>query len=243
MKRNYLLAALLCCIGVSQAFAHALWIETNGTGKKAVSQEVRIYFGEFGDKDITPTAKWFSDTRDFSLILLTPDKKEIRLSATAKPEYYVAYFTPATEGVYTLVMHHRVKEVYHGMLLDYNSIAVTSVGPTASGDAGATIKTGVRPDIKPLYKKNERIALQAFLENNPAGNKELEIVAPNGWIKKLYTDSTGATDFIPIWSGKYNMELTNTEKKAGEHHGAKYESIYTCATHIIQVEGKTEVER
>ncbi len=240
MKKRNLVIALLCCFSISQAFAHALWIETNGRGKKGTAQEVKVFFGEFGDNDITPTAKWFSDTRDFSLTLLTPDRKEIKLTATAKPDYYVAYFTPDMDGVYTLVMHHLVKEVYHGMLLDYNSTAIVKVGTDGPAATVALISTGVRPAVKAIYKKDEKIELQAFLSNSVAKKKELEVIAANGWIKKLYTDSTGSTDFTPIWPGKYNVEITNTEKKPGEHHGTKYESIYTCAIHIIQVDGKKE---
>src|SRR6218665_1086187 len=130
MNRKFSLLAVLLCGFFSETFAHALWIETASTGKKGSAQEVRIFFGEFADGHAaaTPTAKWFSDTRSFSLIVTTPDGQEIKLTPTQQPQYFTATFTPDKDGVYTLLMHHLVKEVYHGNRLDYNSSAQVKVG-------------------------------------------------------------------------------------------------------------------
>ncbi len=73
-------------------FAHALWIETKAIGTKGKLQTIDVYFGEFSEKDIEKTAKWFSDIKDFSLILITPSKKEIKLTATALENKYQAFF-------------------------------------------------------------------------------------------------------------------------------------------------------
>jgi hypothetical protein len=238
MRQKIAIMTILACLSISQAFAHAMWIETAMSGKKGMAQEVKIFFGEFGDNDITPTSKWFSDIKDFSLTLLTPDNKIIKLSATAQPNWYSAYFTPDMEGVYTLTMHHLVKEVYNGMLLDYNSMATVRVGNAQTATTGATNPNmGITPAMKPAYKINEPVPLQVFQAGVAAADKEVEVIAFNGWLRKLYTDSTGAANFTPLWPGKYNLEITSTEKLAGEHHGVKYESKYTCAIFIINVNG------
>src|SRR4051812_20916048 len=128
MNRKILLTAGCFLLAVSQVFAHAMWIETSPVGRTGVSQEVRIFFGEFGDKDITPTATWFSDISQFSLVLTGPDGKENLLKAVATEKYYLASFTPSSDGIYSLAMHHVVKQVYNGMVLDYNSSATVKVG-------------------------------------------------------------------------------------------------------------------
>ena len=80
---------LILCFS-QQVYAHALWIETNPAGIKGKPQEVKIYFGEYSNNDITLAAKWFSDLKDFSLLVIGPDKKETRLSATPRGNYYSA---------------------------------------------------------------------------------------------------------------------------------------------------------
>ena len=81
MKKTGFLIIAFLLFGITNVFAHALWIETPSTGKKGVAQEVKIFFGEFSENDITPTDKWFSDLKDFELVLLTPDNREIKLTS------------------------------------------------------------------------------------------------------------------------------------------------------------------
>lgn len=235
MKRKLFFTAFFALVCLGQAFAHALWIETSPVGKKGVAQEVKIFFGEFGDMDITPTATWFSDINQFALVLVSPDGKETTLKATQKEKYYSASFTPAADGVYSLAMHHVVKEVYHGLVLDYNSSATVKVGAGEASVPSSKNVISVLPAVRSAYAINQPVSIQAFFEGKPAGNKEVEVVAPNGWVKKLYTDSLGFASFTPLWNGKYNVEYTSTEKKTGEHQNVPYESWYYCSTMIITV--------
>lgn len=84
MKSNTLkkiIFFLFMLVASPQLFAHALWIETKATGTKGKAQEISIYFGEFSDNDITKADKWFSDLKDFSLVVISPSKKETKLTA------------------------------------------------------------------------------------------------------------------------------------------------------------------
>jgi len=238
MKKKLLLSILAFCAFLSNTFAHALWIETAPTGKKGVAQEVRIYFGEFADKDITPTERWFSDTRSFSLVLITPDKQEIKLNPNQQKEYFSATFTPEKEGVYTVLLHHLVKEVYHGNRLDYNSSAQVRVGNTSSEVIPSFSNIGIYADGKMGFKKEQAISFIAFLDNKPAAKTEVEVVAPNGWSKRLYTDSTGKGSFTAIWPGRYNLEFTHSGKKSGEHQGKPYETEWRGANCVVEVTEK-----
>jgi hypothetical protein len=234
-RKLSMLVVLLGCF-FSETFAHALWIETASTGKKGTAQEVRIFFGEFSDGHAaaTPTAKWFSDTRSFSLILTTPDGQEIKLTPTQQPQYFSATFTPDKDGVYSVRLHHVVKDVYHGNRLDYNSSALVHVG-TTTASLSPFSNIGVSADGKGGFKKDQPVSITAFLDGKPAARAEVEVVAPNGWSKKVFTDSTGTANFKPLWPGKYNLEFTKSDKKAGQHEGKPYETEWRGANSVIEV--------
>jgi hypothetical protein len=236
MNRKFALLAVLLCCFFSETFAHALWIETASTGKKGTAQEIRVFFGEFseGYAAATPTAKWFSDTRSFSLIVTTPDGQEIKLTPTQQPQYFSATFTPDKDGVYAVRLHHVVKDVYHGNRLDYNSSALVHVG-TAAAALLPFSNIGVSADGKAGFKKEQPVSVTAFLDGKPAARAEVEVVAPNGWSKKLFTDSTGSASFKPLWPGKYNLEFTRSDKKAGQHEGKVYETEWRGANSVIDV--------
>jgi hypothetical protein len=228
---------MLMAAGSQQLLAHALWIETNPKGKRDKAQEVKIYFGEFAGKDISLTEKWFSDLNDFSLVVITPNKQQIKLTATAKKEYYTALFTPTNDGVYTIVMQHTVKDVYHNMKLDYNSSATVVVGNQFEGNDAF-----INPNIVSLFsvsafyaKENKEMKLLALLNSKVAAGQEIKVVAPNGWAKELYTSEKGEVTFTPLWPGKYMAEFAYTEKTPGEHNGKKYEEVWKVATYIIHV--------
>jgi len=217
----------------SHIWAHALWIETAATGKKGVAQEVKIFFGEYSEKSITPVAKWFSDINGFSLVAIAPSGNKITLSATPATDHYLATFTPGEEGVYSVVMHHLVKDLYHGSRLDYNSSALIKVGNAAGAAANPNVIS-----VLPLtadHRKDKPVQVKIIVDQQPAASKEVEIMAPNGWTKKLYTDSTGVATFTPLWEGKYMVEATTSAAVPGQHNGKEYQTDWKCATFIINV--------
>lgn len=231
------IVVLLTALLSPQLFAHALWIETKATGTKGKPQEISVYFGEFSDNDITPAAKWFSDLKDFSLTLISPSKKEIKLTPTALDKKYQAFFTPDEDGVYTVVMQHTVKDVYGTMKLDYNSSATVVVGNKTAGNTAEANKNtiGLFSENANVAKKNTKITGIASYDGVAAKKQKIKVIAPNGWEKELYTDEKGQFEFTPIWSGQYMVEFAHTEKNAGEHNGKKYDEIWKMATYSIEV--------
>jgi hypothetical protein len=204
---------------------------------KRQAQEISIFFGEFSDNDITPSAKWFSDLKDFSLVLISPSKKETQLTAKALDNKYQAFFTPDEDGVYTVVMHHTVKDVYGTMKLDYNSSATVTVGNTIKGN-----KINVNTNIIGLLakeilsaKQKSKITVNAFYEGKMAKKQKMKVIAPNGWEKEVWSNENGEISFTPIWSGNYMVEFAYTEKAPGEHHGKKYDEVWKMATYLIAV--------
>lgn len=240
MKSNTLktLSFLVLTLLIStNTFAHALWIETQAVGTIGKAQSIDIYFGEFADKDITKTSKWFSDINQFSLIVITPSKKEIKITTTALEEKYQATFTPDEEGVYTIAMHHTVKDVYGTMKLDYNSSATVVVGNTTKGN-DATYNSN---EISVISKKaseaklNEIVKVNALYQGQIATKQKIKVIAPNGWEKELWTNKEGEIEFTPIWSGNYMVEFAYTDKVSGEHNGKKYDEVWKMATYFITV--------
>jgi hypothetical protein len=218
-------------------FAHALWIETKATGTKGKTQEISIYFGEFADNDITKADKWFSDLKDFTLVLVSPSKKETKLTSKALENKYQAFFTPDEDGVYTIVMHHKVKDVYGTMVLDYNSSATVVVGNKTAGNYATANNNviGLFSENADVAKKNVKINAFALYEGASAKEQKIKVIAPNGWEKELWTNDKGEISFTPIWSGNYMVEFAYTEKSEGEHNGKKYNEIWKMATYLITV--------
>ena len=235
LKRSAFL--LLMLITAPSLFAHALWIETKATGTKGKAQEISVYFGEFADNDITKADKWFSDLKDFSLVLVSPSKKETKLTSKALENRYQAFFTPDEEGVYTILMHHKVKDVYGTMVLDYNSSATVVVGNKAAGNYATANNNviGLFSENADIAKKNVKINAFALYEGASAKKQKVKVIAPNGWEKELWTNDKGEISFTPIWSGNYMVEFAYTEKASGEHNGKKYDQIWKMATYLIPV--------
>jgi uncharacterized GH25 family protein len=233
-KVSYVALALLFSIS---SFAHALWVETKATGIKGKPQAIDVYFGEFSENDIEKTAKWFSDLKDFSLVVITPSKKEIKLTATALDNKYQAFFTPDEDGVYTIAMHHTVKDTYGTMKLDYNSSATVTVGNASKGNE-ATFNTNhislFNKDVA-AAKKDTKITVNALYEGKTAKEQKMKVIAPNGWEKELWSNENGEFSFTPIWPGNYMVEFAYTEKTAGEHNGKKYDEVWKMATYFIAV--------
>ena len=229
--------AFLMLIATPQLFAHALWIETKATGTKGKAQEISVYFGEFSDNDITKADKWFSDLKDFSLIVISPSKKEIKLTATALDNKYQAFFTPDEDGVYTIAMHHKVKDVYGTMVLDYNSSATVTVGNVVKGNealVNSNIISLFSKDVT-TAKKDTKINVNALYEGKIAKEQKIKVIAPNGWEKELWSNENGEISFTPLWSGNYMVEFAYTEKAPGEHNGKKYNEVWKMATYLISV--------
>ena len=182
-------------------------------------------------------SKWFSDLKDFTLVLVSPSKKETKLTSKALDNKYQAFFTPDEDGVYTIVMHHKVKDVYGTMVLDYNSSATVVVGNKTAGNYATANNNiiGLFSENADLAKKNAKIDGFALYEGVSAKEQKIKVIAPNGWEKELWTDDKGHFSFTPIWPGNYMVEFAYTEKAAGEHNGKKYDEIWKMATYLISV--------
>lgn len=232
-KRMTAFLVSVLCLGLGTASAHALWIETATQGKKGVSQDVKVYFGEFGTEDISQAAEWFSDLKEFKLVLITPDQQEINLPVKAAGNAYSASFVPEMDGTYQLAIRKIVGEVYYGFKLDYNASATVQVGASKT-KLQSSNPLAILP-VSGDYQVNKVIRLQADADSTWKGEKTITVVSPNTWTKSLYPGEDHQAEFTPLWPGKYLVELIVKDDAAGTHNGKPYKTDFHCATFVYEV--------
>ncbi|MGV3705500.1 MAG: DUF4198 domain-containing protein [Arcticibacter sp.] len=233
--RSFLLL-LLFSTGTVQLFAHALWIETPGTGKKGQPQEVKIFYGEYASNEREQLSEWYSDVKEFTLWLTAPGKEKVQLSKTPGADFYSASFIPEQDGVYLLTVSHVAKDLGGTTKYEFSSVAAVAVGKTSVVDHRSIPNTiNVLAGEARTYKMNATVQLKAVLNGQPLANKPVSVFSPEGWSKEFITDANGHVAFTPLWPGRYVLELSNFEKTTGTHNGQTYTAAWQGATSSLEV--------
>ena len=229
--------AILMLLACNLSWAHAIWIETQPTGVKNKAQEIKVFFGEYADKDITAADKWFSDLKEFKIIAIAPDGSIETLSTSVSTDHYKSSFTPKQEGVYTISLQHPVKDLYHGTKIQYFSSATVKVGKSSAGNEASVNKNllGLLAKDAATAQKEKELKVIAMFDGKPAAEKEIKVFAPNGWSKTLYSNEAGEITFTPLWSGLYQVEFSHTDDTAREENGNKIKKTFNGATYMLFV--------
>lgn len=238
MKKNILTLTFLL-LATIQSFAHYLWIETNQEGKIGQEQEVRVYFGEYTHGVIEKVnGKSFPNVKNFVLWVIDASGKKTALTVTASEDYYVAKFTPISNGTYTVLLNNNKIDVIDFTKYDfgifkthYHAVAKIKVGDKsentiASNDTGITLKD--------VSESNKEIKLQVLYKNNPLPKNEVKVFVADQWSKTLKTDENGFVSFKLPWQTKYLVEVTKKEEVPGVFRDEKYDFIWHCATYCIE---------
>lgn len=214
----------LCFLSVK---AHSIWLETQPVAKTNKPHEIRVFFGE--SDDITPTEKWFSDLKDFSLTITSPSGQQIPMGEKKQSEkYYSVFFTPTEKGVYEIHLKHLVKDVFRKMKITYFSGALVSTEGNTEKIIGEN-PLQLKLSSEPLKVGKERKII--LLKNGEVKKSEkLAVEAPNTWGKTLYSNVRGEVTFTPLWKGNYKLAYSLSEKEQGEHNGQPYEVDYKMIT-------------
>ncbi|MCH5690435.1 hypothetical protein LWM68_43105 [Niabella sp. W65] len=154
-------------------WGHAIWIETPPTGSKNKIQEIKVFFGEYADNDITPAEKWFSDLKDFKIVAIAPDGSIETLTTVTGTNHYKSSFMPKQEGVYTISLQHPVKDLYHGTKIHYFSSATVKVGKADIGNEPTRNKSLISLLAKDaaIATINQKVKIVALFEGKPAAKK------------------------------------------------------------------------
>lgn len=237
MKTKTILFTALFILSISGAFAHALWIETAAIGKKGQQQEVKIFFGEYEGKEIDSAKKWFSNLKDFSIVLTAPDGKTKILKAEADALFYKCIFTPNQDGVYRLSIVHEVADIYENAKIAYYAFADVAIGnsPKINGNYPTNAMLAIKAE-KPVFKVNDEISHQVIFNNLLFAKKEITVIDPTNKNLKLETDADGRFIFKPAQKGNYFLEAFNEEKRPGAlNNGKPYEKVWHVTTNFTNI--------
>lgn len=230
---RYCLVFTLICLS-KMTFAHALWIETSAIGIKGKAQEVKIFYGEYAAGELEPVDKWYSDVKDFKLILTTPAQQQVELTKEAAADYFIASFTPEEDGLYTLSVVKPAKDLGGTTRYDFSSIVRIAVGKSAAQSSGLDIPLYVQ--VSPaVYKKNTNIEAVVLKEGKVLADAELIVMSQEGWTKVFKTNSEGKVSFPALWTGNYVLEASHSEAREGSWHDKEFKRIWQGATTFIQV--------
>lgn len=235
MKTKLSLLLVLLAFSISSAFAHAMWIETAANGKKGQAQEVKVFFGEYEHNEIDSAAKWFSNLKDFKLVLTAPNGTTKVLTATPDVKFYKASFTPDQNGTYKLSIVHEVAAVFEKAKIEYYAFADVAVGTSkVNSTFPAEAALTIRPENH-VFKVGESATNQVIFNKAPYANKKLSVVNPERKAKEAETDANGKFNFKPEQKGNYFLEAFTEDKTAGKLNGKDYEKVWHLVTYTTQV--------
>ena len=184
--RYLVLVALLTVVFNSTGFAHALWIEAEPQGALGKSHAVKIFYGEYAEKEFEKTDKWYSDVNTFVLWLTAPDGNKVQLNYSEARDHYAATFTPGLEGVYILTTSHSAKEVDGGYVYQFNASAAINVGKSK---VAAQNVPGNELYLEPVKNGKGNFGIvKAYYKGQPAADITITVSGPAGWSKNFKTD-------------------------------------------------------
>ncbi|GGI22667.1 DUF4198 domain-containing protein [Pedobacter mendelii] len=235
MKTKLSLLFFFLAFSITSAFAHALWIETTANGKKGQAQEVKIYFGEYEANEPDSAIKWFSNLKQFKLVLTAPNGTTKVLSTSPDVHFYKASFTPEQNGTYKLSVVHEVADIYDKAKIEYYAFADVAVGSTKINtsfpiEAALTI----RPE-KHVLKQGQSAVYQVIYSKTPFAKQKITLVNAERKAIPTETDADGKFTFKPSQKGNYFFEAYKEDKTAGQSNGKDYEKVWHLATYTTQV--------
>ncbi|RAV30076.1 DUF4198 domain-containing protein [Sinomicrobium soli] len=236
MKKTIL--ALIAILGLQQANAHFLWLETKPEGTPGTSHEVKVFFGEYAYGQREDVDGHFSFAADFVLHLVAPDGSTTELEKKAADNHYTASFVPGTAGIYRVVLTNDKVDVVDYTEYDlgifkteYASVASVHVGKQAENVPGAASLSKL--EIIPEKEEGE-IVLRLMYDGKPLAENELKVFLPGGWEKTLHTDKEGKVSFTTPWKETYVVETSYKEQVPGTFNGKEYQFIWHFTTYSAQ---------
>ncbi|MEH0157431.1 DUF4198 domain-containing protein [Limibacter armeniacum] len=237
MKKLLLFISLILTTSLP-SFAHYMWIETNATGTKNQSQEIKVYFGEY-TYGVSEKVKGeaFPKVKDFTLWVIDSKGNKTELAVKPATDHYTSSFTPKEDGTYTVILNNDKIDVIDYTKYDfgifkthYHSTAKIQVGEKAQNTV-AQNDNGI--SIKEVKNDKNEVTLQVLYKGKPLPKNEVKVFVSDLWSKTLHTNEEGSVSFNLPWNMKYVIETTLKEELPGKYKGTDYEFIWHCATYCI----------
>lgn len=238
MKKSILITILMLVVSL-KGYSHYLWVETAPKGVLNQKQEILVYYGEYTYGVIEDVnGKSFPAVSDFTIWVYDGNGDKTELNVIPKENYYIAYYTPKSNGTYTISLNNDNIDVIDYTQYDfgifkthYHSVARFQVGESF----GETLSNNINGiSLKYIATKGDEIKLQVLYKSKPLADNELKVYVADLWSKSLETDSDGFVSFNLPWKTKYIIETTIKENVPGTYKGKEYEFIWHCATTCIQ---------
>lgn len=233
MRIISLALSLMLTLSGSSVFAHAIWIESSPAGVKGKQQTVRVYYGEYEHAQIEKTTAWYSDLNKLEVYIVQPDQSRTKLSLTDKGEWLEASFIPATEGTYTLYTSYVAKDLWEEKRFQFSSSVMVQVGK--SQNLPASVPAYGLSAAARQYTQGNKVSVKLSKQGSALADKEVTIMAPQGWVKKIKTDTQGNLSFDAGFAGIYIIEYGQNEEEAGNWNGSAYKETWQTVTTSIAV--------
>jgi hypothetical protein len=233
MRIISLALALMLTLSASSVFAHAIWIESSPAGARGKQQIVRVYYGEYEHAQIEKTTDWYSDLNKLEVYLVQPDQSRTKLSLTDKGKWLEASFIPATEGTYTIYTSHVAKDLWEEKRFQFSSSVMVQVGKNQNQPLNISayrLSAAARQ-----YTRGNKVSITLSKQGSALADKEVTIMAPQGWVKKLKSDAQGSISFDAGFTGIYIIEYGQNEEEAGNWNGNPYKETWQTVTTSVVV--------
>lgn len=227
------LAVLFYC---NSSYAHALWIESAPYGAVNQSHEIKVYYGEYVTNERDLIEKWYSDVKDFTLLLHAPGKAPVQVQLTNKGDHFSGSFQPAEQGTYFLSVVKAPKDLGGKTKYEFSSLVPVVVGKSGKLDYSA-IKNPLQVELQNSTNAKKGASLQAKVtsEGKVVPHAKVSVFSSTGWGKEFVADVNGVVTFDALWSGAYVLEASTFVEKAGEHGGKPYASSWQGSTTFFEV--------
>lgn len=240
MKKFFLIFTFL--ILSTNSFAHYLWVETNATGKLNQKQDVKIFYGEYTyglQEKVGEEA--FNNVKKFTVWAVDPNGEKTKLNVEAGDFFYRTFFTPKTNGTYTIVVNNNEIDVVDYTKYDfgifkthYHCLAKVEVGNKPNETAAINPEGITIVDVsKKELLENGEVTLKILYKGEILKEKEVDLFVKDLWTKKIKTDANGLVKFNLPFKTKYIIEVTNKEEVPGKYNGKDYQFIFHSSTYTI----------
>lgn len=230
---NYFFLTILGLLSWGAVSAHALWIESSPIAAKNKAHQVKIFYGEYATNEIESIDKWYSDVKDFKIILTGPSNKQIELSKSISGDHFESTFTPTEDGMYTLSVVHVAKDLGGTTKYEFSSTALVSVGDTNAALLNLPFCIQVQPKVHENGQMIEAVVLQ---DGKPVPDADLLVMSQEGWSKTFKADANGKVSFPAIWKGIYVLEAAVNKAESGQWHNKSYSKVWQGTTSSIIVQ-------
>ncbi|MDR3009881.1 MAG: DUF4198 domain-containing protein [Sphingobacterium sp.] len=227
------LAVLMCS---NTGHAHALWIESSSYGTLNQAHEVKVYYGEFATNERDQVDKWYSDVKDFSLMLHAPGNEPVKLQLTNKGDHFSGSFQPIAAGTYFLSIVKAPKDLGGKTKYEFSSLVPVVVGKSATLDY-KDVKNPLQIELLGAANAKKGQSVQAKITSfgKVVPQAKVSVFSATGWGKEFVADENGILTFDAIWSGPYVLEASTFAEKAGEHEGKPYASAWQGSTTFVTI--------